>query len=211
MPSIMYLYVFSLGLGGALLVMSLVMGGEDSDADADTDVHVDADAEADAGHGQQTVHDHALGDSHGSPLGFFATVLSLRFWTFFLAFFGLTGVAVDGLELVPGTWPPLALAVAVGAGTGYVAVAVVRALAHSESGRIATASDYLGATVRVLVPVSRTEMGKVRLEVRGTTVDLLARTNDEGSFPAGARAMVVQFEGTTVVISEATTHSEELP
>ena len=204
------IYVFSLGLGGALLLMSLFMGG-DHDGDADADMDADADVEADGGadQGQQAVH-HG-GDTHGSLGGLFTIFLSLRFWTFFLAFFGLTGLVIDGLDLVDGSWVPFGTAAAVGLATGYVAVAVIRGLSRGESGKVGSTTDYVGATARVLIPVSREELGKVRLQVRGTTVDLLARTNDDVPLAAGARAMILQIDDTTAVVTAAQTQSEDVP
>jgi hypothetical protein len=73
--------VFSLVAGGVLLVASLF--GADQDADADADIGADGDVDADAGH---------EGLAHGDLGGFVAVFISLRFWTFFATFFGLTGV-----------------------------------------------------------------------------------------------------------------------
>ena len=197
----LYVYIFALVLGGVLLGASIFLGGSDTDVDADVDADFDADADADADggdalQGQQGLQtEHA--DAHGSLSGFVASFLSLRFWTFFLAFFGLTGTVLAGLELAS-SGIAAGLSVGMGLVTGQATVAIIRSLSKSESSIAPTENDYVGKSGRLLVGVGD-GLGKVRVEVKGTTVDLLAKSDE--SLTKGTEVLVVTVEGTTAVVA----------
>ncbi len=53
--------------------------------------------------------------------------------------------------------------------------------------------DAVGSVGKVLVPVSRRAHGKVRIELKGQTVDLLATTDDE-DLEAGEMVLVEEME-----------------
>ncbi|MDH3623798.1 MAG: hypothetical protein OES69_13860 [Myxococcales bacterium] len=99
------LYIFALVLSAILLVASLLVGDTSSDVAADQE----------AGPGSARPSD--IGQLDGvqpSPKRFFlGTLKSVRFWTFFVAFFGMTGLVLDGLDVMT---PAVALLVAIGTG-----------------------------------------------------------------------------------------------
>jgi len=194
---LIYIYIASLIIGGVLLGGSIFLGGKDVDASGDGHV---GDAHGSDG-------DHALddggsdtSDSHGDVTGYLALFLSLRFWTFFLAFFGLTGVVVGGLGLAA---PMLALALALGMGalTGVGAATVFRLLGRSEANSAVTNNDYIGRSARVLVPFGKGSTGKVRLQLKGSTVDVLATAVDEGDFKSHEEVLVVEVDGTVARVA----------
>jgi hypothetical protein len=113
-----YAYVFALVLGGVLLAASMVLGGKDVDHDVDHEIGGDHDV------------DHTEG-GHGDLGGLFAVLVSMRFWTFFTTFFGLTGLVLEGMELMADVWLARGLAVAVGFLSGYATVRLIRHLAAS--------------------------------------------------------------------------------
>jgi len=204
-------YLFTLGLGGVLLIASIVLGGDGeadgeievgADADADLAIEGDLDADADAGHvdmGQQglaTTH----GDAHGAVGGFVAGFLSLRFWTFALAFFGLTGTVLSGLSLAGPTVTAMT-ASAMGLVIGRGAVAVFHALRASESSMAATTTDYVGKSARVTLGFGPGEVGKVRVQMKGTTVDLLAHTDEPTPFATGDEALIIQISDNKALVS----------
>lgn len=183
-----------------MLVASIVMGGDhdaDADADFDADADVDADLDADA---DADADAHSDG-SHGDVGGFFAAVLSMRFWTFFAAFFGLTGMLLSRLALPSNPILTLGLSVGTGFVSGYAAVKIIRHLSRTEVGAAASTADYVGKSGRVLVPVRPGSLGKVRIELKGTTVDLLAGSDDGTEFEIGDQVLVVQLDGTTATIA----------
>ena len=108
-------YVLSLVLGAILLVASLFLGGDQTEADDETPAQSD------------TARPSQFGQLDGVAGGGFVirTLRSRRFWTFFVSFFGMTGLILDGLDLMS---TPVALIVAIGVGAvaGAGASAAVR-------------------------------------------------------------------------------------
>jgi len=149
------------------------------------------------GDGQMAAHGHAAG---GAPSAL-AAVLSLRFWIFAVTFFGLTGLCLTGLGGDRARAQAPLLAVAVGLAAGFVASRVLVALASRSVGAIAPPSTYVGREASLLLPVSRTQRGKLRLRVGATEVDLLAETDDDGELPIGASVLIVSIRGRGVVVS----------
>lgn len=203
---LIYAYVFALVLGAVLLGASFLLGGDDADldADADADFDVDADADADfdadADGGMDGLDHHADGshDTHGDIGGFFGVLGSMRFWTFFMAFFGLTGLVLDGLSLAD-TIAALILAIAVGFVTGWAAVTLIRHLAANDTGVAAGVDDYVGKTGEMLLSAAPGRLGKVRIELKGTTVDVLA-TCEDAQLARGEQALIIEMRGTTAVV-----------
>ncbi|MGE0784755.1 MAG: hypothetical protein AB7S26_03630 [Sandaracinaceae bacterium] len=198
---LIYLYLFSLIVGGVLLGASILLGGKDVEADASTDADVDADgdveaevdADADADGDVAAASDQGFG--HGDAAGFIYTFLSLRFWVFFLAFFGLTGITLDGLDLVPSSWIGLALATVMGGASGAAAVTLVRKLGSDRDSRVVSERDYIGKTARVLVPFEGEGLGKVRVDIKGSSIDLLASGLEADAFKGQDEVLIVEMEG----------------
>lgn len=199
---LIYLYLFAFGLGGVLLLGSIFIGDKDADA---------GDGGGDGGGDTDTAAQHfdnGVGEAHGSLAGLFTAFLSLRFWMFFLAFFGLTGLVLDGLDLVDSALVGLVAAVFMGLATGQGTVAVFRRLATSETSTAAGAADYIGRSGRVLVGFGAGDLGKVRLTLKGTTVDVLATTDEERAFSPGDEALVIAMNDTTAVVTRMASPSQ---
>ena len=180
-----YGYLFSLIAGGILLGASIVLGGGGHGGD----VHA-------------TGADHTGADDHapGALGGALAMLVSLRFWTFFLAFFGLTGIVFTTLELAP--WPVSALAALVmGFSAGFGASLIVKQLSGKESNSASSSADYIGKTAVVLVPAGKGLLGKVRLTLKGSMIDVLATCDDEVPFAIKDEVLIVEMDGTTARIA----------
>jgi len=175
-----YLYLISLVIGGGLLGVSIVLGGHD----APHDVHV---GEALAPAGQE------------APLGgaesYLYWLVSLRFWTFFVAFFGLTGLVFDGLGLVSSQIATAVIATMMGGVAGGGAMFVLRKLTREETNSAVSTQDYVGRTGRVLVGFAAGGVGKVRLEVKGSSIDLLAMPEDDRNYAPNDEIIVVEMSG----------------
>lgn len=204
------IYVGSLAFGSVLIAASLLLGhgddaeaGADGHADLDGDADLDADAEVHAdldGDAELDADAHVEADAHGDGVGHAAGAgealwlpfLSIRFWTFALASFGLTGL----LLRLPGLAEPLAgiiatlMGLAVGTGVAYTFRTLQR---QSVSGTVGL-THIRGEEAQVMLPVARGKLGKVRLLIDGQYVDLPARTQDERSLNRGEVALVVQVE-----------------
>lgn len=186
-------YLAALVLGLGVLLLQFVMPGGDTDG---------AHAPELGGHGDLDVHhggDHASG--HHAEFGAIAVFLSLRFWTFGLMAFGFVGTLLHYLELAA---PPISLVTALGVGfvSGLLASVAMRAIARSQTSSGGEVDDAVGMIGRVLVAVERGKRGKVRIEVRGRHIDLIATTDDE-KLEGGESILVEEMRGTTAHVSRA--------
>jgi membrane protein implicated in regulation of membrane protease activity len=183
---LLYVYLFTLIVGAILLGGSILLGGKDVEH-GDGEVG-GADKEVEVG-------------GHGDFAGFFLTFLSLRFWMFFLAFFGLTGIVLELLDVAGNEWITLAIALAMGFGIGTGAATVFRKLSAETSGQATTSADYVGKTARVLVPFEAKGVGKVRVDVKGSSIDLLATGMEEESFSGREEVLIVEMDGTRAKVA----------
>lgn len=167
------LYLIALAVGGTMVLASLLFGGDFDDLEADVDVDADIDADVDADADGDTDHDT------GDLLAGWLPVTSLRFWIFFAAFFGLTGTLLVGLKLIDSGAIVAALSGAVGWSAGAAIVAAYRRLKDQVVDSTLGEDDYIGANGIVVLPVAKGRTGKVRLELAGRTVELLADTEEE--------------------------------
>lgn len=183
-----YLYLFALVLGGVLLGASMLLGG-----------HGD-------GHAIEThATTHADGpDASAGVESFLVAFLSMRFWTFFLAFFGLTGVVLDGFGLVTSVWLAAVLSTSMGLFAGGAAAFIMRKVKGDESNSAATAKDYVGKTGRVLVGFGPGQSGKVRMEIRGSTIDVLAVPIEGESFEPKDEVIVIEMDATRAKVAKLT-------
>lgn len=193
---IVYLAALIVGLG-VLGIGILLPGGDADGADAgdagDLDVDVDVDMDA-AGGG----HAHA-GHGHAADMGAIAIFLSLRFWSYALMGFGLVGTGLHFLGLA-GSLVTLILAIGVGLLSGLIASATFRALSRAETSSGGEARDAVGQIGRVLLPLGSGKRGKIRIQVRGQLVDLLAST-DDAELAEGTEVLVEEIRGTVAHVS----------
>ena len=184
----MYLYIGALVFGGVLLGSSILLGGhDDADVDGgDFDKDIDFDGDKDI-------------DLDGD-VGICWVFRSLRFWTFFLAFFGLTGVVLDGLGLIANPLVTLGLALGMGSLIGVGGAAAIRKLMSDESFEGAHEGHYIGTSAKVVVPIKPGGVGKVRVEIKGQQVDVLAFTDGE-AISSDDEVLIVEMEGTRAKIA----------
>jgi membrane protein implicated in regulation of membrane protease activity len=170
-------YLGCLAFGG-LFVGASLFGGHDS--------HVDHTAE----HG---------GDQGSAAL---LPLLSLRFWTFSLAFFGLAGAALTGTGALVGA-AAAGVAGGVGVTFGYTASRLLGNLTRRPLGLVASGAAHIGREATLLLPVGRGQRGKIRLTISGVSTDLVAETDGDQPLPAGATVMVVGLRGNVAVVERA--------
>jgi membrane protein implicated in regulation of membrane protease activity len=189
----MTIYLAALAFGGVLLIATLLGGHGHAD-------HHAGDHDQDQDH----PHDHDVGPAARAAL--VLPFLSLRFWTFGLAFFGLTGAVLHGL----GSTSPLiaaVLAAALGLALGYGAARLFQTLARETVGQLAPDGGHVGREGKLLLPVARGQRGKVRVTAGGAAVDLLAESDDERPLPAGTTVLIVAMRGTVALVERSPTPS----
>jgi membrane protein implicated in regulation of membrane protease activity len=143
--------------------------------------------------------DHADGAGHGDSGALVGVFFSLRFWTFTLLGFGLSGSLLHVFQLAS-SWAVAMLAGGTGAASGLFAALVFRALMRSASPVAQRASNAIGKEGRVLIPCSRGQVGQVRIELEGSSLDLMA-TTDELEIPRGGAILVEDVRGGVAHVS----------
>jgi membrane protein implicated in regulation of membrane protease activity len=191
------LYIFAAVIGGVLVALSAL--GVGHDAEAGVELHADGsmDAGGDTGDAGGDAADPSTDQVGGSD--FWLALISLRFWTYFAAFFGLTGLALTWFS----GWsaaPIAGAAVAVGLLSGGTITALSRWLSKSQASSAIETRDLIGAEGTVLVPVRAFTPGKVRIELRGEAVDLTATADHAQELCRGTQVMVVGIEGRRVTV-----------
>ena len=175
------LYWFCLVVGGFFVTLAAA-GVHDLDA-AHLEISLDADPDLD------------LPESPWrSPLGL---LLSSKFWSFSLCFFGLAGLL---LTLMSPTLPEaatLAIALTTGLLIGLAMATVLRNLRHREVDSLIRSSDLIGQTGTLSLPCTVDSRGKVRLSVKGTLLDLSAYSAAAPLAP-GTAVAVLRHEGACV-------------
>lgn len=171
-----WVYAAALIVGAGLLLLQAILGhaGIDLDGDGVPDLHV--------------------GDTD-APLLF-----SARFWSFFALAFGLSGTLLSLFSLASTTLV-LVLALSSGVVSGGFAASVIRALKRGQVSSIASPQEAIGKVAAVLVPCEKGRVGKVRLELRGHTLDLLAMSDDP--LPVGSKVVIEDIEGDIARVTKA--------
>ncbi len=136
-------------------------------------------------------------DGHDGPFVFFA---SIRFWAFALLAFGLVGTLLL-LFGFAGRIESAVIATAAGLVSGYLAAMVVRRLQVQTTSSVSNSREVIGRVGRVIVAPSTETRGKVRVSVRGSFVDYVARST-EALEPDDA-VVVEECEDGEVVVSRA--------
>ncbi len=140
---------------------------------------------------------------------------SRTFWSSALAAFGLSGLglqalAAQGLALSACSCGVPLYAIAIAVVVGLLAVVLLGRAATDETNIAADERDYVGKVGKVLVEVSSERAGKVRVNLRSGSVDVLARTDEAEPFAVGDEALIIHMSDTTaVVIRPANDPSEE--
>jgi membrane protein implicated in regulation of membrane protease activity len=127
--------------------------------------------------------------------------LSPRFWTFLALAFGLSGALLTIFNLAP-SLIVLAIAGAAGIASGAFATLVLRALKRGQVSSSSSEHEAIGRIGEVLVPVEKGRVGKVRVALRGQTLDLMAM-GGEHSLTMGTRVIVEDIEGGIARVSRA--------
>lgn len=125
------------------------------------------------------VSDSTGGDGHEtqSPLSAAGALLSLRFWTYVLTFGGLAGLTLRYLAHQTEPIPAIA-ALASGVLAGVLARVLIGRLTHRPAAAPLKTESLVGNSASVLVPFDQGTTGKIRVQLHGSTVDLLATTDD---------------------------------
>lgn len=177
-------YIVSMIVGGGLVLMTAISGHGHHDVDLG---HHDADlghGDADASHDS----DHGSGDAD-----LWLPFLSLRFWTYGIAAFGFAGTLLVTLANLSET-ASIPWSIGTGLLCGLAVSYLTRLAMRSETDSSVKTHDMLGKTASVLVPVRPGLPGKVRLNVKGDWIEVLALPHEAESIEAGEDVVVLTVE-----------------
>jgi membrane protein implicated in regulation of membrane protease activity len=181
---VLSIYIACVVFGGVLILGSIVLGHGDS---------------GDAG-GAAGSDVHAGGAAHDGDSGGLVTFLSVRFWSFAVAFFGLGGLVVHLLGGEGARAASPAIAAVVGLSSGYAAARLLARLTNDAVGTIGNSASHVGREGRLLLPVARGQRGKVRVPVVGGHLDLVAESDAEDPLPIGTTVLILEMRGSTAVV-----------
>ncbi len=216
------IYWFCFVIGGAFVALGVVGGGElfdDFDADTDFDIDADADLDADADFDADADSDTDLQVDTDVDLmrsahrrrrlpGWLSIFISFKFWTFGGCFFGLTGLLLSAVDPTPSPTAAFAIALAMGLVCGVALVSALRSLKSRKVDSLVRNEDFAGLIGTVELPFDAKTKGKVILEVGGSTLHLVAQTDEERDFRPGEPILVVGRSQNRLWVVSAENHLE---
>ena len=209
-------YVASLVIGAAFIGLSLLSGDVDMEGDLDVDGGLDVDGDLDSpGPAFQEVDlgEPSMGDAaHGldkARVRRFNPLISVRFWTFSLAGFGMTGVLFHQLDIAPEPLGGL-LATGVGLVLGLSVALATRFLAEPVRGETMSLADYVGKGATLTHALVGGGVGRIRVRIRQSERTLLARTSTGAALPAATPVIILSIDpdGRAVIIPESEFYAE---
>ena len=208
------LYLAALIVGGGLVVLAAIGGladghavdhdGPDLGGDHGVDVgHAGSPGFSDAAHVDAAISSRLEPGSPEMPNDrpprkrsqlLWRSVLNIRFWTYFLAFFGLIGFLLTVLwfSIEPCTF---LISLAFGGLGGAGVAATWAALKRGESNSAVSASHLIGTMGPMIVACRPGEPGKVRLTVKGELIDMMAISASGAVLERGTQVTVIDLEG----------------
>ncbi len=140
------------------------------------------------GGGQDSGDGDAPGEGHGDADhgAFLTNLLSLRFWTYALGAFGMSGTALSLLGVGSAVHVPVSLVLGFLVGAGVAAL--FRQLGSGTATGPASTEAFLGSEAEVVLPLLPDGLGKIRLHIGEQDLELPART---GGPPIEIRERVV--------------------
>ncbi|NJL03302.1 MAG: NfeD-like protein [Spirulinaceae cyanobacterium SM2_1_0] len=193
------LYGFCFVVGGAFVLLSAVGGldGVDFDTDFDADVEFNDDA-------SKREQERSLYRLRSQKHSLWLPFLSVKFWSFGSCFFGLTGLLLTLLVPALSSGAIRIIAAAVGIGVGSVVAWILSALRWRQVNSLVESRDFVGLRGTVELPFDASNRGKVRLLVKGSAIELPARTEEQKSFNTGEAIVVIGIGDRGVwVVSES--------
>jgi hypothetical protein len=172
----------------------------DLDVDHDVDLDVDHDVDADLDGDIDKDVDLAEGVAEGGSDAIWIPFLSMRFWTFFLATFGLTGTLMT-LLAVPALITGL-LSLAVGMALGIGAAWFFRQLKRDTVTGETRLSRFEGEEARALLTIRPGQQGKIVVDTMAGRVEMPATTRDPKPIERGQTVIIARVRDGVADVSK---------
>jgi membrane protein implicated in regulation of membrane protease activity len=196
------LYIASLIVGGVLVLLGAFGVTKEGDASVDSETGFDKDFTIDKEIDKDFnfAKDFAVGKggegfskiAEAADKELWIPFLSLRFWTYLAAGFGLVGTIgtmMGGNPLIT-TISAITVGLIAGLAISYASYKIRR----SETSSNVSEQELLGKEAQVLVRISGTNPGRVRLVAMDDIIDMLAVSEDGREFAVGDSVVVVGVE-----------------
>ncbi|MDX2228667.1 MAG: NfeD family protein [Leptolyngbyaceae cyanobacterium bins.349] len=188
----MTVYWVCFAVGGTFVFLAVLSGVDGVDfGDNDFEVPLDEDVEITE---PKERSPSPFARSRDPWYSFFSILKSLKFWTFAICFFGLTGLVLSHLAIQLSPSLIAMIAVSMGILCGSLVAGSLRTLQRRQVDSLVRSPDLVGLTGTVEVPFDQTRRGKVRLLVKGTMLDMIASTDAVKVLQPGDRVLVVGTE-----------------
>jgi membrane protein implicated in regulation of membrane protease activity len=151
-------------------------------------------------HGSDGSHGGSHGDGEHGHASAWSLAVSVRFWSFALLAFGFVGTSLTLLGLA-GAGLTAVVATGAGLGSGFFAAGVLRRLSANPASSHAGTGDVVGRVGRVIVPLVPGGRGKVRVGIKGASIDFVARSTE--TLASGEAVLIEESEGGEVRVSRA--------
>ena len=194
--SVVHTYWAALGLGGTVLIGSLLMGGLGGDAYGDS--HVEAGSDHDVGH-DSSHHDSGARSAPG--------ILSPMMLAFFLVCFALVGLMLTEWQ---SHWGSASLMPAAGAGIAVSLVlrkAVGVIYAGADGGNEPRPGDEIGLEAEVLSAIGGNGLGTIAYVVRGMRYTRAAKSATRHEFRTGDRVIITRSDKNVCTVAPCSDHS----
>jgi len=203
LPALEPVYIICLIVGGGLLVISTVFGGQtnggvdvatDTGVDFGGDVNVDAAPDVDVSPDAPIDTGPAHAHGHGGGLGL-SSWFSISFLIYFAAMFGLVGTVLSYMSKAS-SGAVLAWALVGGIVVGQLVHQALRFLRRSSGNSQVRKDDFLNQLARVTVALGPNQCGEVAVRAAGRERFVAAvtrRTDDK--FAVGDTVAIVGFSG----------------
>ena len=204
----MSIYLAAMGFGLVLLVSTIFLGDSDLDADTDLDMdpNIDFDAEVDFtvdGAGELD----ALNTAEKKSKVRFIPFLSIRFWTFGLTIFGVTGFIL--VKMDQSTAVHVSLAVAMGLLVGWAAALIFHQLKNTTVDSSTNTDQLAGHQGEVTLTIRPEGAGKVRIQSKEQYLELLATTTHPDALQIGEKVLVLKSQDGQLVVAPFPTLNQD--
>ncbi|HSM80315.1 MAG TPA: hypothetical protein VLS96_01455 [Nodosilinea sp.] len=205
----MLIYSLCFIVGGIFVLLAAVGGLDGADFEVDFDGDLDP-ADLDPAVAIDDIDGGTQIDQTLTALRrrWWLPLLSLRFWTFALCFFGLTGLLIALLQPQLAPWLGALIALVMGLFCGLVAAVVLRSLGQRSVSSLMRPDQLAGQLGTVEIPFDRHSRGKVSLRLGDSTVSFLALTQEEQGFERGDAVLVVGLERNQLWVASAAAMQE---
>jgi hypothetical protein len=188
------IYLSALVFGGTLILFSIVLGGEsDKDIEVDKDFDFGADKDFDFGADKDFEFEaDADGDIdiHGDVDSTWLPFLSMRFWTFGLASFGLTGSILDVLKT--NDIVALPISIVLGIAIGWVVAYAFHKLKKDSVTAKTNIKELQNEEALAILAIGPDKIGKIRIKQGGEVVDIMAQSNE--SIARGENVLIINIK-----------------